>query len=79
MVTHARATGRPATPSAMISTATVQDAHYTGRGPTKAKTLIGEDMVTVLLADTLTRGERTLVANGRPTGSSKCATTSRKR
>ena len=53
-------------PSAMISTATVRLLReYTGRGPTKAKTLINDDVVTVLLADTLTQGERTLVANGR--------------
>ena len=52
-------------PSAMISTATVQVLQeYTGRGPTKAKTAINEDLVTVLLADTLTKGERTLVDNG---------------
>ncbi len=52
-------------PSAMISTATVRLLHeYTGRGPTKAKTLIHDDVVTVLLADTLTKGERTLVENG---------------
>jgi uncharacterized protein YbcI len=52
-------------PSAMISTAAVRLLHeYTGRGPTKAKTVINEDVVTVLLADTLTKGERKLVANG---------------
>ena len=52
--------------SAMISTATVRLLHeYTGRGPTKAKTLINDDVVTVLLADTLTKGERKLVDNGR--------------
>jgi uncharacterized protein YbcI len=52
--------------SAMISTSTVRLLHeYTGRGPTKAKTMINEDVVTVLLADTLTRGERKLVENGR--------------
>jgi uncharacterized protein YbcI len=50
----------------MISTAAVQLLHeYTGRGPTKAKTLINGDVVTILLADTLTKGERTLVDNGR--------------
>ena len=38
---------------------------YTGRGPTKAKATIHENMVTVLLADTLTDGERTLVESGR--------------
>jgi uncharacterized protein YbcI len=49
-------------PSAMISTATVQLLNeYTGRGPTKAKTRIDGDLVTVLLADTLTKGERKLV------------------
>jgi uncharacterized protein YbcI len=37
---------------------------YTGRGPTKAKTMINEDVVTVLLADTLTKGERRLAENG---------------
>jgi uncharacterized protein YbcI len=52
-------------PGAMISTATVQLLHeYTGRGPTKAKTLINDDVVTVLLADSLTKGERKLVENG---------------
>jgi uncharacterized protein YbcI len=54
------------TPSAMISTSAVQLLHeYTGRGPTQAKTLIHEDLVTILLADTLTKGERKLVEKGR--------------
>ncbi len=53
-------------PSAKIATSTVQLLHqHTGRGPTKAKTTINENIVTVLLADTLTTGERTLVENGR--------------
>ena len=48
---------RERSPSAMISTSTVQLLHdYTGRGPTKAKTEISEDLVTILLADTLTTG-----------------------
>ena len=52
-------------PSAMISTSAVQVLHeYTGRGPTKAKTVISEDLVTILVADTLTHGERKLVDNG---------------
>src|SRR5215212_3189116 len=52
--------------SDMISTATVRMLHeYTGRGPTKAKTLINDDVVTILLADTLTTGERKLVDSGR--------------
>src|SRR5436305_13593336 len=49
-------------PSAKIATSAVQVLHeYTGRGPTKAKTTINESVVTILLADTLTTGERTLV------------------
>ena len=53
-------------PRAMISTAAVQLLHeYTGRGPTKAKTLINENVVTILLSDTLTNGERKLVDSGR--------------
>jgi uncharacterized protein YbcI len=52
-------------PAAMISTSAVQIVHqYTGRGPTKAKTMIKDGIVTVLLADTLTQGELTLVENG---------------
>jgi uncharacterized protein YbcI len=50
----------------MISTAAVRLLReYTGRGPSKAKTLINDDVVTVLLADTLTKGERKLVDSGR--------------
>jgi uncharacterized protein YbcI len=53
-------------PAMMISTGAVQLLHeYTGRGPTKAKTLITDDMVTVVLADTLTKGESKLVEKGR--------------
>jgi uncharacterized protein YbcI len=49
----------------MISTSAVQLLHeYTGRGPTQAKTLINDNLVTILLADTLTKGERTLVEKG---------------
>ncbi len=50
--------------ASMISTSAVQVVReYTGRGPTKAKTVISEDLVTIVLADTLTRGERTLADN----------------
>jgi uncharacterized protein YbcI len=53
-------------PAMMISTGAVQLLHeYTGRGPTKAKTVIDDDMVTVVLADTLTKGESKLVEKGR--------------
>jgi uncharacterized protein YbcI len=37
---------------------------YTGRGPTKARTVISEGTVAIVLGDTLTKGERTLVAMG---------------
>ena len=53
-------------PGGMISTAAVQLLHdRTGRGPTKAKTMIADNVVTVLLEDTLTTGERHLVDKGR--------------
>ena len=56
---------QPSGPSAMISTSAVQLLHeYTGRGPTKARTVISDDLVTILLADTLTKGERKLADNG---------------
>ena len=52
-------------PGAKISTGTVQILHeHTGRGPTKAKTTIHDGLVTVVLADTLTKGERSLVEHG---------------
>ena len=38
---------------------------YTGRGPTRAWTSIDEDLITVVLRDTLTRGELSLVADNR--------------
>jgi uncharacterized protein YbcI len=38
---------------------------YTGRGPTKARSVIDENSVTILLADTLTPGERRLAENGK--------------
>lgn len=51
--------------SAEISTATVQIlSEYTGRGPTKAQTVMNKDSVLILLADTLTKGERSLVRMG---------------
>jgi len=38
---------------------------YTGRGPTKARSVIDQDSVTILLADTLTPAERRLAENGK--------------
>jgi uncharacterized protein YbcI len=52
--------------NAAISRAIVQLLHdYTGRGPTKARTDISEDLISVVLQDTLTMGERSLVRDGR--------------
>jgi uncharacterized protein YbcI len=39
-------------------------AEYYGRGPTKVKTHITEDLVVVVLEETFTRAERTLVDRG---------------
>jgi uncharacterized protein YbcI len=39
-------------------------SEYTGRGPTKARTHINQDIITTVLADTLTKGERSLVRDG---------------
>ncbi len=38
---------------------------YTGRGATRARTVLSPDTVMVLLEDTLTKGEQTLVEHGR--------------
>ncbi len=51
--------------SAAISNVVVRElADTTGRGPTNAKTTLGDNAVFVVLTDTLTRGERTLVDAG---------------
>ncbi len=51
--------------AAAISAAVVHTlAERTGRGPTKAKTTLGDNGVFVVLQDSLTTGERTLVAAG---------------
>ena len=60
---HSGGTGSVA---AAISNAVVRrTAEYTGRGPTKARTIIRDDTVLVVLQDTLTKGERALVAHDR--------------
>lgn len=40
-------------------------ADHLGRGPTKARTYVNDNLVTCLLEDTLTRAERTLLDAGR--------------
>ena len=52
--------------SAAISNAVVQcTREYTGRGPTKARTTIGHDMIVTRMEDTLTKGERSLADSGK--------------
>lgn len=51
--------------TAAISNAAVQIlAEYTGRGPTKARTSIHDDVVLILMQDTLTKAERSLLKAG---------------
>jgi uncharacterized protein YbcI len=38
---------------------------YTGRGPTKARAIIGRDGVMVVMGDTMTTGERQLAEHGK--------------
>src|SRR5829696_3549332 len=52
--------------SAAISAAVVGcTREYTGRGPTKARTTIGRDVIVTTLQDTLTKGERSLANRGK--------------
>jgi uncharacterized protein YbcI len=51
--------------AAAISVAVVHAlGEYTGRGPTRARTYVNSDLITVLLRDTLTKGERRLASDG---------------
>ena len=51
--------------AADISRGTVQLLRdFIGRGPTKARTVIDQDTVAIVLGDPLTKGERNLVAMG---------------
>jgi uncharacterized protein YbcI len=57
---------REQSPAARISNHCVRTMNaYTGRGPTKSWTSIEDELVTIVLRDTLTKGERSLVADGR--------------
>jgi uncharacterized protein YbcI len=40
-------------------------SEYTGRGPTKARTHFNDDLVTVVVQDLLTKGERSLIRDGK--------------
>ncbi len=56
---------RTQSPSEALSTAIVGIfKEYVGRGPTRARVLIVENVVIATLSDTLTKAERSLVASG---------------
>ncbi len=40
-------------------------SEYTGRGPTRARTHFNDDLVTVVVQDLLTKGERSLIRDGK--------------
>lgn len=51
--------------SAAIANSVVHTlGEHTGRGPTRARAYVHRDAITVLLQDTLTKGERRLVSEG---------------
>jgi uncharacterized protein YbcI len=65
MTTEMKRPAEGTLPSA-ISTAIVRlMREYTGRGPMKARTTIRENVVLVMLEQTLTKGEQVLVNKGR--------------
>ena len=40
-------------------------SEYTGRGPTRARTHFNDNLVTVVVQDLLTKGERSLIRDGK--------------
>jgi uncharacterized protein YbcI len=51
-------------PSAISKAVVALLGEYTGRGPTKVRTYIAEDLIIVVLYDTLTSEERAIVSDG---------------
>jgi uncharacterized protein YbcI len=64
---HAEPSSTGATASSISNMVVHLLAEYTGRGPTRARTYINHDLVVVVLHDTLTKAERTLVRSGHST------------
>jgi uncharacterized protein YbcI len=63
---HEQAEHRSGSVQAAVSNAVVRLVRdYTGRGPTRARTTIEGDLVTVLMRDTLTKAERHLADDGK--------------
>jgi uncharacterized protein YbcI len=63
ITTEERLPGGP-TLSAISNAAVRIMSEYTGRGPTKARTSIRDDVVLIVMQDTLTKADRTLLAAG---------------
>lgn len=60
---HAPEQAPPESTTAAISNFVVSvTREYTGRGPTRARTYIHDDLVTVVMQDSLTKGEKHLIA-----------------
>lgn len=64
---EASTAGRDAqSPASAIANLVVRTTReYTGRGPTRAHTYMADDLITVVLRDVLTKGEQSLVEDGR--------------
>jgi uncharacterized protein YbcI len=59
-------TGTPGELSASLSNAIVAlTAEYTGRGATQSRTYVHENLIICVLHDSLTKGERSLVQDGK--------------
>lgn len=61
---HAAPAGGGAVAAAIANMVVGVLSEYTGRGPTRARAYVQGDLVNVLVRDTLTHGERTLVRDG---------------
>lgn len=62
--THAEQSTTGSRHSALANLVVHLTSEFTGRGPTKARAYINDDLVTVLLSDTFTKGERSLIRDG---------------
>ena len=66
MVDLPKVDGAGTSPAANIANLVVGlFSEYTGRGPTRARAYLQDDVVTVVLKETLTKAERSLVDHGR--------------
>lgn len=61
---HATTAARDSLSSAISNLVVQLTREYTGRGPTKARTYVNHDLVTVVMQDALTKGEHHLIDSG---------------